>query len=193
MTGPNAAFPAARSSRRVLTTLGIAAAVLAASLGGSAGVSAAVPSAPDTQAAAVLDSTVVSEPAADRVRVYYFHRTIRCGNCLKFEAYAHEALSSRFPEELGDGRLVWTVLDFEDETNAELVDYYDIFESSLVISEIASGEESDWQKLEAIWWLVYDKPAFLDYVAAEVDSALNDVAAHATEPPRGGRGAVSGG
>jgi hypothetical protein len=130
----------------------------------------AAPANGDT-ASAVTDS---SETAvlSDRTDVYYFHRTIRCENCLRFEAYAEEALRSNFPEELANGRLTWSVLDFENEANATMVEHYDVFESSLIVSEIAAGDERDWKKLEAIWSIRSDKSAFLDYVAVEVESLL---------------------
>lgn len=161
-------------------------ALLACSVGlsaGAAGPSGGVPEPPDTAAAlvntaAVPDSVDSEEPRAprpNRVVVYYFHRTLRCDNCLKFEAYADEALRSRFVEELADGRLVWSVLNLDDESSTTLVDAYDIFESSLVVSAVKAGEERSWEKLEAIWGLVGDKPSFLSYIQSEVEASLSEV------------------
>ena len=172
--------------RAVLTIHALAAiALLACSFGPCAGAavpSGGVPGPPDTTAvvngAAVPDSVEAEEPRVprpDRVVVHYFHRTIRCDTCLRFEAYADEALRSRFAEELADGRLVWSVLNVDDESNATLVDAYDIFESSLVVSAVEAGEERSWEKLEAIWGLVGDKPSFLSYVQSEVEANLNEV------------------
>ena len=127
---------------------------------------------------AATDSTASSAsaaPLANRVQVYYFHRTLRCDTCLKFEAYADEALRSHFAEELSDRRLVWSVLDLDDESSATLVDAYDIFESSLVVSAVEAGEERSWEKLEAIWGLVGDKPSFLSYIQSEVEASLSEV------------------
>lgn len=132
----------------------------------------------DELAAAATDSTesAASEaPLANHVQVYYFHRTLRCDTCLKFEAYADEALRSHFAEELSDRRLVWSVLDLDDESSATLVDAYDIFESSLVVSAVEAGEERSWEKLEAIWGLVGDKPSFLSYIQSEVEARLSEV------------------
>ena len=173
--------------RAVFTINALAAiALLACSLGlcaGAAVPSGGIPGPPDTAAAlvntgAVPDSLESEEPGAprpDRVVVYYFHRTLRCDTCLKFEAYVDEALRSLSAEEVADGRLVWSVLNVDDESTATLVDAYDIFESSLVVSVVDAGEERSWEKLEAIWGLVGDKPSFLAYVQSEVEARLSRV------------------
>ncbi|MFH1688692.1 MAG: nitrophenyl compound nitroreductase subunit ArsF family protein [Candidatus Eisenbacteria bacterium] len=131
----------------------------------------------DAPEAAASDSTASSElgaPLANHVQVYYFHRTLRCDTCLKFEAYAEEAIRSRFAEELADGRLVWSILNLDDESSTTLVDAYDIFESSLVVSVVEAGEERSWEKLETIWGLVGDKPTFLSYIQGEVEASLSE-------------------
>jgi hypothetical protein len=153
-------------------------------VGGGAGaavepVQSAAPAPPDSSAGAPADT------CPDRIDVYYFHRTIRCVTCLTFEAYAWEALSTGFADELDRGRVTWSVLNMDDESNAALVREYDIFESSLVVSAVEGGRERSWEKLEAIWGLVQDKSAFLDYVSAEVDSALISVTTEETEDVEG--------
>ncbi len=174
--------------RAVFTINALAAiALLACSLGvcaaAAAGPADGVPESPDAVVAVVngaavpdsLEPVELHAPRSDRVVAYYLHRTIRCETCLKFEAYADEALRSSFPEELADGRLVWSVLNVDDESSATLVDVYDIFESSLVVSTVDAGEERSWEKLEAIWGLVGDKPSFLSYIQSEVEARLNEV------------------
>ena len=125
--------------------------------------------------AASMPDSVGDPSRADQssgvVHVYYFHRTIRCETCLKFESYAHEALLADYADELASGRVTWSVLNFEEEENAEPVDRYDIFESSLVVSSVRDSTEVAWEKLEAIWGLVSDKDAYMEYVSAEVDTA----------------------
>ena len=164
--------PRRSTARSALASGVVVALVCATALLGHVSVADAQTLARTTAAAASDSCATVAQP--DRVDVYYFHATFRCENCLRFEAYAEEALRSRFPAELDRGRLTWSVLDFEEETNATLVDSYGIFESSLVVSEVRGNKERAWKKLEAIWSLVEDGQAFMDYVAAEVDSVLPD-------------------
>ncbi len=162
-------------------SVGLSAAAVSPSTS-AAGLPGTAPGPPDTAAvvngAAVPDSVGPEKsraPCPDGVAVYYFHRTLRCDTCLKFEEYADEALRSRFTEELADGRLVWSVLNVDDESNGPLVDAYDIFESSLVVSTVEAGEERSWEKLEAIWGFVGDKLTFLSYIQGEVEARLSKV------------------
>ncbi len=117
-------------------------------------------------------------PRADRVVVYYFHQTARCENCLKFEAYADEALRQFFAAELASGDLDWRVVNLDDTTNAHFVDDYALFESSIIISNVRGEEEINWRNLDAIWHLVNDKDRFIEYVAVEVEEDLGTLREH---------------
>ena len=104
--------------------------------------------------------------------VFYFHRTIRCETCLKFEALTERALRDAFADELASGRLVWQVMDFEEPGNEPLTSKYGIFESSVVALKLAGESEVEWKKLDAIWTLVGDEGAFMDYIESEVSAYL---------------------
>ncbi|MFH1864924.1 MAG: nitrophenyl compound nitroreductase subunit ArsF family protein [Candidatus Eisenbacteria bacterium] len=150
---------------------------------GAAGPSGIVPGPPDTAAVPasggdVPDSSESEEPRAprpDRVVVYYFHRTLRCDTCLKFEAYTDEALSSCFTEELDDGELEWRVANLDDPGSEHFVDDYHITENSVVVVEFRGGEQREWANLDAIWGFVGDKPTFLSYIRSEVEASLSKV------------------
>jgi hypothetical protein len=124
------------------------------------------------RAGAAVPDSAASARRAERVEVYYFHRTARCESCLKFEAYAEETLRTSFAEALADGSLEWRVVNLDDTTNTHFIDDYDLFESSLVVSGVREGVETHWRKLDAIWTLVQDEEAFLAYVADEVGEEL---------------------
>jgi len=136
---------------------------------------AATPDVP--QPAAELKAPAVG---ALRVVVSYFHRTIRCETCLKFEELADRALREAFAVELASGRLVWRVADFEEPGHESDVAEYDILESSLIVSRFAGDEEMDWKKLDAIWDLVKDEEVFVQYIQGEVAAYLD------TGPAAGG-------
>jgi hypothetical protein len=123
------------------------------------------------QATAAVDS-LAPVPPSDRVVVYYFHHTLRCDTCLKFEAYTDEALRAAFPDELASGVLEWHAVNVDEEKNAHYEDDYDLTEISLLVSEVRDGDEVDWRILGAIWGLVQDKGAFVSYVEDEVAISL---------------------
>lgn len=70
--------------------------------------------------------------------------------------------------ELASGRPVCRVMDFEEPGHESDVAKYDIFESSVIVSRLAGDEEKEWKKLDAIWALVGDERAFMDYIQREV-------------------------
>jgi hypothetical protein len=130
-----------------------------------------VVSLPDTAGVATPDSSAAAQPE-DRVVLYYFHRTARCENCLKFEAYADEAVRGAFKEELDDGLLEWRVVNLDDSTSVHFVDDYMLAQSSLVVSRVSEGKEIDWRNLDGIWYLVGNKDRFIEYVTYEVGEEL---------------------
>ncbi len=116
-------------------------------------------------------AAAAAEPS--RVVVSYFHRTIRCETCIKFEELTDRALRDGFADELADGRVEWRVTDFEEPGHEAEVAKYDVFESSLVVSRFVGDTEVEWKKLDAIWDLVADEALFLQYVQGEVVAYLN--------------------
>lgn len=169
----------------------VAAALLVACCGvGWVGAGEALPQeASGTESASLSpsDSTAEAVPAArqgqdssaaDRVVVTYFHRTFRCEMCLAFEADSEEALRTSFPDELADGRLVWSALNLDDEENAHYEDEYGLTDLSLVVALERAGHVVDWRSLPDIWGLVDDKQAFVSYVSYEVGKSLKELAAY---------------
>jgi hypothetical protein len=132
-----------------------------------AGCAAEVPAPVPADAPVAADR---AEPSS--VAVSYFHRTIRCETCLKFEALTERALRDAFADELASGRLVWRVMDFEEPGHESDIARYDIFESSLIVSRFVGDEEKEWKKLDAIWDLVRDEEVFIRYIQSEVGAYL---------------------
>lgn len=109
---------------------------------------------------------------ADRVVVSYFHGTMRCSTCRKFEAYAGEALKSAFPGELASGRLEWRVINVDERENEHYVRDYQLRTKSLIVSEVKGGKQVGWKNLNRIWDLASDRDAFLAYVREETRAYL---------------------
>ncbi len=122
-------------------------------------------------------------PRSDRVVVYYFHHTLRCETCLRFEAYTDEALRTTFADELGVGELEWHVVNLDDAGSEHFVDDYDITENSVVVVGFRGGEQREWTNLDAIWGCVADKPTFLSFIRDQVEERLSR--ARGPEPRRG--------
>jgi len=111
------------------------------------------------------------ETTAPRRRLVarYYHGTKRCVTCNKIEAYAKEALESRFAEDLASGRILWETANMDEIWNADAVRRYGLIRSSLVFLDVEDGEEKDYSVLQRAWDLVGEKDRFFDYVQSEVE------------------------
>jgi hypothetical protein len=110
-----------------------------------------------------------------RVVVYYFHRTARCDNCLKFEAYTEEAINLAFMEELAEGSLVWQAVNLDEVENEHYVNDFDVSRSSVVLVRYDDDEPTRWAHLGEIWTYVDDKPVFIAYIQNEIGRWLDDL------------------
>lgn len=129
--------------------------------------------APTSEAESDLALKGVPASATPRVIAYYFHTTNRCANCMKFEAWASEALQDHFAEPLGTGTLEWRVINVEEPQNRHFVDDYQLHTKAIVLSKLQDGEQTQWKNLEQIWELLKDKVAFAQYIASETATFLN--------------------
>lgn len=102
--------------------------------------------------------------ASDKVVAYYFHGNVRCKTCNTIEAYSHEAIQSGFADRLGDGRIEWRVVNYQEPRNKHFQEDFDLVAPSLVLVAVRNGKQADWKLLDDVWSLYDDKEAFVDYV-----------------------------
>lgn len=163
----NTSSPRRRLDRRSLLTL----AALVALLGAAALIWEPATNAlsqrtsADSLSAAADDSTA----APERVIAYYFHTTYRCVSCRNIEKYSREALESGFPADLEGGRLVWRVVNVEEEGNEHFVQDYELFTKSVVLVDERTGE---WKNLPKVWQLLGNPNEFIRYIQTETAEFL---------------------
>jgi len=110
---------------------------------------------------------------ATRLVVYFFSEGKECATCEQIPACAREALDTYFAAELKSGAIVWAAIDVDDPRNRHYLDVYNIYTKSIVLSRVANGKEVRWKVLDKVWDLIYDRPAFVEYVRAEVRAELD--------------------
>jgi len=121
----------------------------------------------------------VSEPrtapaAADPdLIVYYFSQGKECPTCNNIEAYARETLDRHFAPELASGRIAWRSIDVDEPRHEHFVTDYNLYTKSVVLVRMKDGRQVRWTNLEDVWDLVYDKPAFVEYVRRHVQEYLD--------------------
>jgi hypothetical protein len=123
------------------------------------------------------DSDPASSPLAANVQgrkliVYYFHGDLRCPTCESIEAYAQDAVKTGFAEQLQDGRIEWRVVNYDAPPNEHFRKDFDLVASSVVLVNVIDGQQHDWKILDAVWTLVGDRKAFVEYVQGEVRAVL---------------------
>lgn len=120
--------------------------------------------------APVADATsaAVEAGTGDGIRVYYFHRTLRCQTCLKIEALARQVIEENFGAGLADGRLTWQAVNIEVEGNEHFERDFSLQTQSLILAEYADDRCVRWKLLPEVWDLVASEPAFTEYVCREL-------------------------
>jgi len=113
-----------------------------------------------------------SETAADGLVVYYLHSTTRCPTCQSIESQAKEAVETEFASQLKSGEITWKVLNYEQPAAKPLATKFEIQMPVVVLAKMKAGEVQDWKRLDEVWALVGDKPAFAKYVAGEINRML---------------------
>lgn len=107
-----------------------------------------------------------------RVVVSYFHAPFRCVTCNTIERLAGETVTGRFAEALQAGRVAWRTVDFQAEE--DLARHYGVSTSCVVVAGRQDGEETGFERLDEVWDLVNDPPAFSDLVADSIHRYLGE-------------------
>ena len=130
--------------------------------------------------AAPAAATPATTTGADRIVVYYFHRTLRCQTCLAIEELATFAITQNLFAEIERGELAWRPVNVDKEADAHFVDDFALETQALVVAAYRDGALTRWRNLEKVWDLHPTPEAFDAYVLANVREFLKD--AGATSP-----------
>ena len=113
-----------------------------------------------------------SSGPADRVDVVYFHRTQQCYSCRYAEEGIRYTLETYFKDELASGKVTFQSIDVQDEANADIVNKYSAYTSSLFINTIKDGSDHI-EQVTDIWLVIGDDEAFVEVVKSEVEKSLS--------------------
>ena len=127
--------------------------------------SAASKNAAPTPAVQASAAAPVAPPAhARKIVATYFHGNVRCATCRKVEAYAREAVEGGFQSQVASGSVEFRAVNVEDAENRHFVQDFQLVSRSVVVTEEVDGAVARFVKLDNVWGLVGDRPAYLDYV-----------------------------
>lgn len=112
------------------------------------------------------------ESPRDGLVVYYFHGSTRCPTCESIETQAHATLQSDFAPQLESGEVAWKTLNYAESSATDLAAKFDIQMPVVVLARTSSGEITDWKRLDQVWGLVGNRPAFAEFIRQEIRAML---------------------
>ncbi|MFH1830620.1 MAG: nitrophenyl compound nitroreductase subunit ArsF family protein [Pseudomonadota bacterium] len=127
----------------------------------------------DTFRSAEAPPSSVTKVAAERFVLFYFHGYRRCFTCRAIEKYLAEEAKADFAGGLASGAFEWRPVNVEEPENRHFIKDFGLVSSTAVIAEMRSDEVERSKKLDLVWRLVRDEPAFKEYVKNEVLNFIN--------------------
>jgi hypothetical protein len=115
----------------------------------------------------------VSPTLRDGLVVYYFHSNVRCPTCRAIESQTAETVQTDFAKQVGNGELVWKIVNYEQSTAKALATLFEIQMPVVVLARMKEGQVENWKRLDEVWPLVGDKPAFAKFLHGEIQRMLS--------------------
>ena len=124
---------------------------------------------------AVAPAVVMVRPGVtpEVTRVTYFSSDVRCATCVRIERMTRDVVERNFEPELRSGRIAFQVVNLDGPGNAHFIQDYRLISKTVIVSDLARGEEVRWENLQQVWIKQRDEQAFEDYVVAAVRRHLD--------------------
>lgn len=109
---------------------------------------------------------------ADKLEIYYFHRTQRCSTCMAIGRYARELVQQKFADEVEQGVVDFREINLDLPENAALADKFQAGGQSLFINAVKDGRDNINQDIN-IWRLVRSESQFKSYLENKINGLLS--------------------
>ena len=111
-------------------------------------------------------------PSIDNgVEVVYFHRAQRCSGCIRMQDMTEYTLNTYFADELESGEIVFIAVNLQDAANADIVQKFGAYTSSLFLNDVENGVDSI-EELTDVWFVLWDDEEFVDTVKTAIEERL---------------------
>ncbi len=126
---------------------------------------------------AVPSKVVTTQPGvtADAILVTYFSSDVRCATCMRIERLTRECVERNFAPEIQSGRIALRTVNLDGPGNEHFVQDYRLISKTVIVSDLAKGQEVRWENLQQVWTKQKDEPAFEAYVVDAVRRHLGSV------------------
>ena|SRR3989339_1815512 len=112
-----------------------------------------------------------SQATADKLEVYYFHRTARCYSCNTAGEYVSKTILEFFSDQMKSGQIDYREINVDLPENKAVARKFQASGSSLFINRIKDGQETIEQDTN-IWRFLSDEAGFKSYLADKIKSYL---------------------
>lgn len=112
-----------------------------------------------------------AETSADKIEVFHFHATQQCWSCITVGEYALKTIQDKFPEEYGNGTIVFRDINGELPENRDMVMKYQARGSSLFVNAITDGKDKIEEDVK-VWRLVGNETQFINYFENKLKTLL---------------------
>ena len=109
--------------------------------------------------------------SADKIEVYYFHRTQRCYSCNILSQYTREIIERKFSEEIKNGKIEFREVNVDLPENKDIALKFQASGSSLFINAIKDGQ-NDISQDTSVWRLLGNKSQFENYLTNKMNLLL---------------------
>lgn len=113
-----------------------------------------------------------SKSLRDGLIVYYFHGNQRCPTCRAIEAQSFEVVQTEYAAALDRGQLVWETLNYDNPSGKDLAKFFDVEAAVVVLAQVQDSHVTGSKRLDEVWALVDDKPAFARFLRDEIARML---------------------
>jgi len=108
----------------------------------------------------------------NRLEIYAFHGTRQCETCKNMKANTKATLDKYFAAELKSGKIVYQVIDVDDEKNEKIAEKFQATGTALMINNVVNGKDniSDWS--DFAFDKANDAAAFIPELKVKIQTAL---------------------
>jgi len=108
------------------------------------------------------------------IHIYYFHGTRRCYTCLRIEALAKKTIEDYYALNIAAGKIRFDSINVEKYGNRHFIRDFNLYTSSIIITEKQGEKVVRWKLLPDVWRLVRYDAMFSDYIKKEIDKYLTE-------------------
>jgi len=128
----------------------------------------------------VAVSMAMPAMAAPPVRLYYFHRNIRCVTCVALGEITSWVAEVTFKKEIAAGEFGFELVNYQSPGNEHFAADFDLEQPSAVLVASEGDSVTNWHNLDRIWELSENHKELETYLTTEIRDFLAE--AEAREP-----------